>query len=110
MTQPPALTDDYVICYRLQRETNPIKLRLWEPPVPSLPSHEQDLPYLYAVNFTFKTLQEAEAFLHGHLLSNGAFDVPETDFPEEGKIEILPYPTWSMEAQDVRQESMGSEW
>jgi hypothetical protein len=99
MTQTPDLTDDYAICYHLQRATSPIKLRLWEPPVPAARGQEQDLPYLYAVNFTFNTLQEAEAFLHEHLLSNGAFDVPETNFPEEGKVEILPYPTWGMESQ-----------
>jgi hypothetical protein len=97
MTLASTLTSDYVICYRIQYESDHIKLRLWEPPVPKQKSESQGLPYLYAANLSFNTVEEAEAFLHGYLLSNGALDVPEADFPEEGQIEILPYPTWGME-------------
>ncbi len=89
-----ALTDDHVICYRITQSFGQVKLRLWEP---SPPMHHSDQPFLYAANFTFCTRQEAESFLRDHLLINGAFDVPETNFPEEGEIAILPFPTWSME-------------
>ncbi|MBE7381854.1 MAG: hypothetical protein F6J95_010640 [Leptolyngbya sp. SIO1E4] len=91
------LTDDYVICYQLKQELGCIKLKLWEPSI-SAPNQDQaEHPYLYAVNFSFKHLSEAEAFLRDHLLVNGAFDVPETDFPKEGQVAILPFPTWGME-------------
>lgn len=56
---------------------------------------EQPLPYLYVANFTFDTIAEAEASLRDHLLNNGAFDVPDSNFPHEGEIAILPYPTWN---------------
>ena len=94
MTLACALKGDHAICYRFRYEMGYIKLRLWEPPTPDENRDSQRSPYLYAANLTFRTMQEAEAFLHGHLLSNGAFDVPETDFPKEGRIEILPFPTW----------------
>jgi hypothetical protein len=88
---------EHVICYRFRRETGFIKLHLWEPPGPLKNQESQHLPYLYAVNFTFTSMQDAEAFLHTHLLNNGAFNVPKTDFPPEGQITILPFPTWKLD-------------
>jgi hypothetical protein len=96
MTLAYALADSHVICYRLQSEAGQIKLRLWEPSHPQ-EGAAQNSPYLYAVNFSFPTLREAEQFLHDCLMVNGAFDVPEANFPAEGQIEILAYPTWGME-------------
>ncbi|NER83956.1 MAG: hypothetical protein F6K42_31320 [Leptolyngbya sp. SIO1D8] len=91
------LINDYVICYRFIREPDCIKLKLWEPsPLPS--EHGQsEHHYLYIINFSFSHLDDAEAFLRRYLLTNGAFDIPETDFPEEGQIAILPFPTWGMD-------------
>lgn len=86
-----ALTEDHVICYRITQELGQVKLRLWEP---ATPGSENTQPFIYAANFNFRTLREAETFLRDHLLVNGAFDVPETDFPAEGAIAILPFPTW----------------
>ena len=88
---------DYVICYRLIKESDRVRLRLWEP---SRPSHRQgpsEHPYLYTINSSFSHLSAAETFLREHLLVNGALDVPETNFPEEGQVVILPFPTWGME-------------
>jgi hypothetical protein len=96
MTLAHALTGEHVICYRLKSEAGQIKLKLWEPSCPQQQGVTQDSPYLYAVNFSFRTLSEAEEFLHDCLMVNGAFDVPDTNFPPEGQIEILPYPTWGM--------------
>ncbi|HEY9887401.1 MAG TPA: hypothetical protein V6D02_03320 [Candidatus Obscuribacterales bacterium] len=92
-----ALAGDHVLCYRLQSEMGYVRLRLWEPPVVTGQAVVPESPYLYAANFTFPTLQEAEGFLREHLLANGAFDVPESNFPAEGAIAILPYPTWALE-------------
>ena len=89
-----ALTDDYVICYRLKMESGYVKLKLWEPPMPrDSPEHT----FLYAVNFNCTRLSEAEAFLRNYLLTNGAIDVPEVNFPEQGEVAILPFPTWGMD-------------
>lgn len=85
---------DHTIRYRLELLPGQVKLRLWEPSATTPEPAEQPLPYLYAANFTFDTIAEAEAYLRDHLLNNGAFDVPESNFPQEGEIAILPYPTW----------------
>ncbi|MEM9002521.1 MAG: hypothetical protein AAGE59_03230 [Cyanobacteria bacterium P01_F01_bin.86] len=91
------LTDDYVICYRITREAERIKLRLWEPAQPSQRQNNSNKPYLYVANFSFSHRHAAEACLRHHLLVNGAINVPESDFPEEGQVIILPYPTWGIE-------------
>lgn len=89
---------DHTIRYQLQTVTpGHIKLRLWEPAVVTPPASDQPLPYLYVANLTFNTVADAEAYLREHLLKNGAFDVPESNFPQEGAIAILPYPTWNLE-------------
>lgn len=92
-----SFTGDHAIRYRLQIAPDQVKLSLWEPAIAPPQSAESPLPYLYLANFTFDTVAEAESYLRNHLLRNGAFDVPETNFPEEGEIAILPYPTWGTE-------------
>lgn len=93
-----ALTEDYVICYRITPELSQVKLRLWEPIAPGS-QHTQ--PFTYAANFSFRTRKEAETFLRDHLLVNGAFDVPEANFPTEGEVAILPFPTWPGEQENA---------
>lgn len=95
-----ASSEDYVIRYRLRQDVSHIRLRVWEPPAVPDTHRPPDQPYLYAINYSFAHLREAEAFLRQHLLVNGAFDVPEADFPEEGEIAILPFPTWGMESDN----------
>jgi hypothetical protein len=91
-------TSDHEIRYEIQALPGQIRLRLWEPAVTvDHPSEEQVQPYLYLANFNFDTLAEAEAYLRNYLLENGAFDVPESNFPKAGAVEILPYPTWGLE-------------
>ena len=86
------LANDYAIFYRLATEPGLVRLRLWEMhPHPEV----NPQPYLYVVNYTFGHRREAEQFLHDYLVINGAFDVPETQWPSEGEIAILPFPTWS---------------
>lgn len=99
MTSAHAAANDHVICYQFQPDSDRIKLRLWEPSTTAALPDTQSWPYLYMANFTFATLHEAESFLHRHLLDNGAFDVPLTNFPLEGEIAILPFPTWDMESE-----------
>jgi len=89
-----SLTGDYTIRYRLQIAPEQVKLQLWEPPVVTNQESAPPAPYLYLANFTFGTVTEAEAYLRNYLLKNGAFDLPETNFPAEGEVAILPYPTW----------------
>jgi len=91
------LTGDYVVCYRIESIPGQVKLKLWEPTPHSGQRPSMDGPFLYAANFTFACVEEAESFLREYLLVNGAFDVPESDFPQEGQVEILPFPTWGME-------------
>jgi hypothetical protein len=93
MSSVHALAADHAIFYRIQRSPGVVKLRMWEPHPHSVGG--VSLPYLYAVNYTFQKVVDAEAFLREYLLVNGAFDVPDRNFPTEGRIEILPYPTWS---------------
>ncbi len=88
---------DHTIRYQIQVSPEQVKLRFWEPQVISGSPSDQPLPYLYLANCTFRTVAEAETYLRNHLLDNGAFDVPDSNFPEEGAIEILPYPTWGVE-------------
>ncbi len=102
MTSAHATDSDHVICYQFQPEVDRIKLRLWEPLSNVASKDPMSRPYLYMANLTFTTLHEAESFLHAHLLSNGAFDVPATNFPQEGKVTILPFPTWDMDADHHR--------
>ena len=97
MTLAHALKCVHVFCYRLSTDSGQIKLRLWEPVSASDCQAAVPSPYLYAANFSFKTLVEAERFLREHLLVNGAFDVPESDFPAEGQIAILPFPTLGLD-------------
>jgi len=92
-----SLTGDYAIRYRLQTAPGQVKLQLWEPPISANRESASPVPYLYLANFSFDTVTEAEAYLRHYLLRNGAFDVPETNFPEEGEVAILPYPTWGTE-------------
>ncbi len=90
-------TSDHEIRYEIQPLAGQFRLRFWEPAVARDNSSEPLQPYLYLANFSFDTLAEAEAYLRDHLLNNGAFDVPENNFPPAGAVEILPYPTWGLE-------------
>ncbi|MEO1093847.1 MAG: hypothetical protein AAFX01_02965 [Cyanobacteria bacterium J06638_28] len=89
--------DDHVVCYRLSLSPDRVKLRLWEPaPLPN-PQYSDNHPYLYAANWQFQHLSEAEAFLRNHLRANGAAEVPESEFPTEGKVTIPLLITWGLD-------------
>jgi hypothetical protein len=91
----PNLAADYAIHYKLTRQGGQVRLRLWE----MHPNPQQaPQPYLYAVNYSFPRQSEAELFLREYLYVNGAFDVPDSNMPEEGAIAILPFPTWGHDA------------
>ncbi len=86
------LATDYAVFYRMTTEPGLVRLRLWEMhPNPEV----NPQPYLYVVNYTFSSRRKAEDFLRDYLVLNGAFDVPDTHWPSEGEIAILPFPTWS---------------
>lgn len=86
-----------IIRYRLKKELGRFKLTLWEPMAHINQSEPSNSLYLYSANLFFPRLSEAETFLRNHLLMNGAADVPDTEFPEEGQATILPFPTWGLD-------------
>lgn len=92
-------TGNHVICYRISEALDRFYLKLWEPK--TQPNHlaESSEPYLYVANFSFKHLDAAEDCLRYHLLANGAADIPDTGFPVEGKVSILP--SSALEEQDT---------
>ncbi|NEQ51569.1 MAG: hypothetical protein F6K11_15740 [Leptolyngbya sp. SIO3F4] len=52
-------------------------------------------PYLYAANYTVRSLDEAYQLLREYLYTNGVTAVEDLDFPNRGKIEIVPGAAWS---------------
>lgn len=52
-------------------------------------------PYLYAANYTVKSLDEAHQLLREYLYTNGVTAVDDLNFPRRGKIEVVPGAAWS---------------
>lgn len=94
-----SIKDDHtVVHYRLTLGINRVKLRLWELVPSSNSQNQQNHPYLYAANWRFQHLSEAKAFLRDYLRANGATELPESEFPTEGKVAIPSLTTWGSEA------------
>ena len=51
-------------------------------------------PYLYAANYTVKSVDEAYQLLREYLYTNGVTAVEELTFPKRGKIEVIPGAAW----------------
>ena len=47
-------------------------------------------PYLYTANYTVRSVDEAYQLLREYLYTNGVTAVEELDFPNRGKIEVIP--------------------
>lgn len=87
-----ALASDHVLHFRISERPGGVRLTMWEmAPNPK----EQLKPYLYVINYYLDTLEEAQGFLRQHLMINGASGVAKLDIPFEGKVRVMPYPTWS---------------
>ncbi|HEY9878509.1 MAG TPA: hypothetical protein V6D29_08635 [Leptolyngbyaceae cyanobacterium] len=87
-----ALASDHILHFRISQRPGGVKLTLWE----LAPAPENRLkPYLYLVNYHLNSLEEARGLLRQHLLINGANGVANLEIPAEGKVRIMPYPTWN---------------
>ncbi len=51
-------------------------------------------PYLYAANYTVRSVDEAYQLLREYLYTNGVTAVEELNFPNRGKIEVVPMAAW----------------
>ncbi|MEA5463079.1 hypothetical protein [Leptothoe sp. PORK10 BA2] len=51
-------------------------------------------PYLYAANYTVKSVDDAYQLLREYLYTNGVTAVEELTFPSRGKIEVIPGAAW----------------
>ena len=58
-------------------------------------NHNRLKPYLYAANYTVKSLDEAYQLLREYLYTNGVTAVDNLSFPSRGKIEVIPGGAWS---------------
>jgi hypothetical protein len=87
-----ALASDHILHFRISERPGGVRLTLWE----LAPSQADQLkPYLYRINYYLNSLEEARGFLRQHLLINGASGVAKLEIPFEGKVRVMPYPTWN---------------
>lgn len=87
-----ALASDHVLNYRITEQASGVRLTMWEM-AQSIEGRPK--PYLYRINCCFDNVESAKATLKQHLILNGATGVASLEIPTEGKVRILPYPTWS---------------
>ncbi len=57
-------------------------------------THNRLKPYLYAANYTVRSVDEAYQLLRQYLYTNGVIAVEDLDFPRRGKIEVVPGKAW----------------
>jgi len=89
-----AFASERILQYQITNDTGGCRLSLWE----MAPHPEGRLkPYLYRVNYSLTSLEEAQALLRQHLALNGMDCVSDLNLPRQGKVRILPHPTWSLE-------------
>ena len=82
----------HVINYQIRSGLDNVRLTLWE----AAPKAAKSMyPYLYVVNYLLRTVEDAHQVLKDHLFVNGVETVDDLEFPYEGCINVLPYPTWS---------------
>lgn len=87
-----ALASDHVLNYRITEQAGGFRLTMWEM---AQSSEGRAKPYLYRINSCFESFEAAKSTLKQHLILNGATGVSSLEIPAEGKVRILPYPTWS---------------
>lgn len=51
-------------------------------------------PYLYAANYTVRSVDEACQLLREYLYTNGVTAVENLNFPKRGRIEVVPGSAW----------------
>ncbi|MEM8611096.1 MAG: hypothetical protein AAGF93_03680 [Cyanobacteria bacterium P01_H01_bin.105] len=66
-------------------------------------------PYLYAANYTVRNLDEAYELLREYLYTNGVTAVENLDFPNRGKIEVVPGAAWCGFEASIKADGEASE-
>ncbi|MBT9316169.1 hypothetical protein [Leptothoe spongobia] len=79
-----------ISCQQSARKATRVTLRETAPR-----NHNRLKPYLYAANYTVKSIDEAYQLLREYLYTNGVTAVEDLDFPTRGKIEVVPGAAWS---------------
>ena len=83
----------HIIKYRISCHNSPKATRLtFRETAPR--NHNRLKPYLYAANYTVSSVDEAYELLREYLYTNGVTAVEELDFPNRGKIEVIPASAW----------------
>ena len=87
-----AFARDHILHYRISQDTSGVRLTVWE-----IASRQAGRlkPYLYVLNYSFNTPEEAQLSLKRHLRLNGVSSITDGEIPNTGKIRIMPHPTWS---------------
>jgi hypothetical protein len=86
-----AQTTAQVIYYRITHKVGAVRLKFWE----DAPADHVGLAhYLYVVNCQLSSVEEAYEVLREYLFLNGVSPVDQLEFPWQGCISVLPYPTW----------------
>ncbi|ASC69102.1 hypothetical protein XM38_000280 [Halomicronema hongdechloris C2206] len=90
-----AFASEHTLHYQITNDTSGYRLSLWE-----MAAHPEGRPkpYLYRINYSLASWEEAQALLRQHLALNGMDCVSDLTLPRQGKVRILPHPTWSLEA------------
>lgn len=86
-----ALATDHILNYRITEYSGGVRLTMWET---SCASDDRRKPYLYRVHCFVENIEAARSALRKHLALNGASGVTSLEIPSEGKVRIMPYPTW----------------
>ncbi len=66
-------------------------------------------PYLYAANYTVRNVDEAYQLLREYLYTNGVTAVEELDFPNRGKIEVIPGAAWCGFQANIQDDAEGGD-
>ncbi|MGD1853514.1 MAG: hypothetical protein ACFB2W_04620 [Leptolyngbyaceae cyanobacterium] len=89
-----------ISCQQSSRKATRVTLR------ESAPRNQDRLkPYLYAANYTVRSIDEAYQLLREYLYTNGVTAVDDLDFPNRGKIEVVPGAAWSGFQASIKAES-----
>ena len=100
-----ALGTAHTIHYRLTDMEDGVRLRVWEP----APKNTQRLnPYFFMVNYVLASEAEAQRVLNLYLQTNGSRALISAKLSPEGKIRVLPDPTWPTEESGPSPEESAS--
>ncbi|MEM7063135.1 MAG: hypothetical protein AAF572_08220 [Cyanobacteria bacterium P01_B01_bin.77] len=72
-------------------------------------NHNRLKPYLYAANYTVRSIDEAYQLLREYLYTNGVTAVEELNFPNRGKIEVIPGSAWCGFKASIKADSDSAE-